>query len=470
MSDEAPRPRVREEPIDLSVPRRVHVVGVGGPGMAPLALILAGQGHTVTGSDVVESDTVGILRDGSVAVTIGHDSSLVEGVDVVVHSTAIAPDNPELVGAASLAIPVRHRSGVIASLCGALETIGVAGTHGKSTTTALVAHMLTSCGRDPSCLVGADVPGLRAGARVGESDLFVLEADESDGSIEVYDMDHLILTNVDIDHLDYFGSFEGLVSTMRRVVESVPGVVVLNSSDPMTPSVRCMDGAITRTFGPDPTDDVVVVGIDHIVEGLELELTIDSIPVRFQVPLRGEHNAHNVAAALAMVTALGLDPHDASRSLASFAGVTRRFTVRGRHDGALLVDDYAHLPAEISAAIDAVRTHPEVTGKIVAVFQPNRYHRIASMAGSYADCFVGADRVVITDIYASGTPRIDGVDGRLVWRAIASAHPDMDVVWAPGRRDVIAAVDGWIGDGDCCVSMGCGDIERFPDELMDRRR
>lgn len=470
MSDATPNPRTREDPIDLSVPRRVHVVGVAGPGMAPLALLLAGRGHVVTGSDVRDSPTVRTLRGASVDVTIGHEATLVDGVDVVVHSTAIPADNPELVRAGSLSIPVRHRSGLIAALCGQLDTIGVAGTHGKSTTTALVNHILTRCGRDPNCLVGAEVPGLTAGARIGGSDLFVVEADESDGSIEVLDMSHLIVTNVDVDHLDYFGTFERLCDTMRSVAESVPGVLVMNSADPLTNSVMRPHGASVRTFGVDPTDDVVVVAVDHLADGLGVELIIDAVRCRCEVPLRGEHNAHNVAAALAMVTALGVDRVDACGALATFPGVSRRFTVRGHHNGALLVDDYAHLPAEIAAAIAAVRTHPEVTGRVVAVFQPNRYHRVAAMADAYADCFAGADRVVITDIYASGTPVIEGVDGQMVWRAVAEANPGMDVVWAPERADVVVAVDGHIGAGDACVSMGCGDIESFPDELLGRHR
>ena len=173
----------------------------------------------------------------------------------------------------------------------------------------------------------------------------------------------------------------------------------------------------------------------------------------------------NFAAALAMSIQLGVDPDVACTAAEAFRGVARRFTERGEFRGSLLIDDYAHLPAEISATIDAVRSHPALTGRVVAVFQPNRYHRIATMADSYADCFTHADRIVITDVYASGTQKIEGVTGELVVNAIRSAHHDADVVWAQSRSDTVAAVESWITPGDICVSMGCGDIESFPDDL-----
>ena len=173
----------------------------------------------------------------------------------------------------------------------------------------------------------------------------------------------------------------------------------------------------------------------------------------------------NFAAAFAMAIRLGVDPDVACTAASAFRGVARRFTERGNFRGSLLIDDYAHLPAEISTTIDAVRLHPALTGRVVAVFQPNRFHRIATMADSYADCFTQADRIVVTDVYASGTQKIEGVTGELVANAIRSVHHDADVVWAPTRADIVAAVESWIAPGDICISMGCGDIESFPDDL-----
>lgn len=461
--------RSKEQLIDLSQPVRIHVVGVGGPGMAPLAVMLAGTGHSVSGSDLRNSETIDIVRDAGVNVHIGHDADLVDDVDVVVYSTAIPDSNVELVRAREKAIAVRHRSGLLASLCQQFDTVGVAGTHGKSTTSALLAHMLIATGHDPSAIVGADVPGLDAGARVGASPTFVLEADESDGTLEVLPLRHLIVTNIDVDHLDYFGTFEQLQDSMAEVVSRVEGCVVTNADDDVSVAVMGrVSGRDIRTFGYAQTADVRVNHVASTPDGLDIDLSVRNKKVRCLVPLRGIHNAMNVAAALAMVDALGVDVMSATEALATFEGVRRRFTERGEVRGTLLVDDYAHLPAEIEAAISAVRSHPRVTGKVVAVFQPNRFHRIAAMAEAYAHCFTGADRVVITDIYASGTRPIEGVTGRLVWQAIVDAHPDADVVWAPTREDIVDSVDHYINPGDGCISMGCGDIETFPDDLLRR--
>jgi UDP-N-acetylmuramate--alanine ligase len=466
MSDPLTR-RPRELPVDLSVSRRVHVVGVGGPGMAPLAIVLAGLGHEVSGSDMRESATLDTVRHAGVMVTVGHDADLVNDVDLVVYSTAIPHNNVELVRARDNNIAVHHRSGILAGLCQQIPTIGVAGTHGKSTTSALVTHMLTSCGRDPVAIVGAEVPGLHAGARVGATSLGVLEADESDGTLETLPLAHIIVTNVDIDHLDHFGSFVQLQDVMVDVIARVTGVVVMNADDATSTHIASrVNNSAVRTFGYHVDADVCLQEVTSTRQGLEIKISVSGEVHECVVPLRGLHNAMNVAAAIAMLDGLGVPVVDALHSLGTFGGVIRRFTERGHFNGAVLVDDYAHLPAEIEAALQAMRTHPEVTGRVVAVFQPNRYHRIAEMYASYADCFKSADRIVITDIYASGTTPIPGVTGKLVWQAIRDAHPQCDVVWAATRADVVQSVVEYVRAGDGCISMGCGDIETFPDDVM----
>lgn len=466
MSDPLAR-RPRELPVDLSVSRRIHVVGVGGPGMAPLAIVLAGLGHQVSGSDMRESVTLATVRDAGVQVTVGHNADLVNEADLVVYSTAIPQDNIELVRAREINVAVHHRSGILAGLCQQIPTIGVAGTHGKSTTSALVTHMLTSCGRDPVAIVGAEVPGLLAGARVGSSSLCVLEADESDGTLETLPLRHIIVTNVDVDHLDHFGSFAQLQNAMADVIAGVPGIVVMNADEATSKDIaQRVQNVSVRTFGYDIAANVRLAEVVSTSQGLEIQMAINGEIFACAVPLRGIHNAMNVAAAIAMLDGLGINLVDALDSLKGFGGVVRRFTERGRFNEAVLIDDYAHLPAEIESALQAMKTHPEVTGRIIAVFQPNRYHRIAEMYASYANCFTDADRVVITDIYASGTTPISGVTGKLVWQAIRDAHPECDVVWAPTRADVVRSVVEYVRPGDGCISMGCGDIETFPDDVM----
>jgi UDP-N-acetylmuramate--alanine ligase len=316
-------------------------------------------------------------------------------------------------------------------------------------------------------IVGAEVPGLLAGARVGSSSLCVLEADESDGTLETLPLRHIIVTNVDVDHLDHFGSFAQLQNAMADVIAGVPGIVVMNADEATSKDIaQRVQNVSVRTFGYDIAANVRLAEVVSTSQGLEIQMAISGEIFACAVPLRGIHNAMNVAAAIAMLDGLGINLVDALDSLKGFGGVVRRFTERGRFNEAVLIDDYAHLPAEIESALQAMKTHPEVTGRIIAVFQPNRYHRIAEMYASYANCFTDADRVVITDIYASGTTPISGVTGKLVWQAIRDAHPECDVVWAPTRADVVRSVVEYVRPGDGCISMGCGDIETFPDDVM----
>lgn len=463
-----PSRRQPEELIDLSVSRRCHVVGIGGPGMSPLASLLAARGHRVTGSDMRDSEVIEILRHEGIEISLGHSAAAVRGSDVVTFSTAIPASNVELVEAGTQGIPLRHRSGLLASLCAMTESIGVAGTHGKTTTTALLTHILVSAGRDPSCIVGGHVAGMPVGARHGSGASFVLECDESDGTLDVLPLQNLIITNIDVDHLDYFGSFEQVQLCFVDAAMRTSGHVVANADDLSSRPVIVALAAEKRlrTFGRSSSSDVRIEAVTPTKAGIDISVLIDGQKMMCVSPLRGDHNAMNIAAALAMATSLGVDANTACSGVATFHGVTRRFTERGEFGGALLIDDYAHLPAEIEAAIAAASTHPARTGRTIAVFQPNRYHRIAAMADTYADCFAGADIVVVTDVYASGTAFIEGVTGELVVDAIRAAHPEAHLVWAPTRQDIVDYVAETIQPGDVCISMGCGDIETFPDDLQ----
>ncbi len=463
-----PSRRQPEELIDLSVSRRCHVVGIGGPGMSPLASLLAARGHQVSGSDMRDSEVIEILRHEGIAVSLGHRAEAVHGADVVTFSTAIPASNCELVEAGTKGIPLRHRSGLLASLCAITESIGVAGTHGKTTTTALLTHILVTAGRDPSCIVGGQVGGMPVGARHGNGPLFVLECDESDGTLDVLPLDSLIITNIDVDHLDYFGSFEQVQLCFVDAAQRTSGYVVANADDLLSrPVIKALAAQKRlRTFGRASASDVRIDAVTPTTDGIEVSIHIDGQNTMCVSPLRGDHNAMNIAAAVAMATCLGVDANTACSAVASFSGVARRFTERGDFGGALLIDDYAHLPAEIEAAIAAASSHPSRTGRTIAVFQPNRFHRIAAMADTYADCFDDADIVVVTDVYASGTAFIEGVTGELVVNAIRAAHPTAHVVWAPTRQDIVDFVAETIQSGDVCISMGCGDIETFPDDLQ----
>ena len=458
--------RIAEPLIALDAPITCHIVGIGGPGMSAIGRLLVEMGHLVTGSDLHESEVIDDLRQRGAQISIGHTEAAVHGADVVTYSTAIPSTNVELIEARRIGLETRHRSGMLASLCAATRAVGVAGTHGKTTTTAIITAMTTAGGLHPSSIVGADVLG-DSGSVHGDGSLLVIEADESDGTLDVLPLSCLVVTNIDIDHLDYFGTFDAIKTCFAESIERTPGFVVLNADDEgSTDIVRALgnDNRVT-TFGWSENSTVRITSTQPHSNGTSVEVQIAGQSYRCALSLRGEHNAMNFAAALAMSIQLGVDPDVACTAAESFRGVARRFTERGEFRGSLLIDDYAHLPAEISATIDAVRSHPALTGRVVAVFQPNRYHRIATMADSYADCFTHADRIVITDVYASGTQKIEGVTGELVVNAIRSAHHGADVVWAQSRSDTVAAVESWITPGDICVSMGCGDIESFPDDL-----
>lgn len=450
--------------IDLSRRLRCHVVGVCGPGMSAVAILLARMGHTVSGSDMVAAGIVDSLTAAGVDVRIGHDASLVAGVDVVVYSTAIPQSNVELVAARAAGTPTVHRSVMLSSITAEHVSVGVAGTHGKTTTTALLTVMLRADGRDPSYYIGADVFGL-GGAGLGSDGTLVIEADESDGTAQSLVLDSMILTNVDVDHLDHFGSIERIEEEFAGMVGRLNGVLVACGDDERAVRVaRSTAPSRTRTYGFGARNDVVVSDVVPTDAGITFSVHIDGSDVRVELPLRGAHNALNCAAALAMAASIGVDPAVAARGVAGFRGVERRFIEHGTHRGALLIDDYAHLPAEIEAVLAAARTHPALGGRVVAVFQPNRFHRIASMAGDYAGCFSLADEVFVTEIYASGTERIEGVTGMLVVDAVRTQHDRVN--WAGTREELVSAVDAVLRPGDICISMGCGDISGFPEQLL----
>jgi len=459
--------RVPEPRIDLSQPRRIHVVGVGGPGMSALAIVLHQWGHEVSGSDVVESRTVENLRDMGIAIQIGHSKSNVLGAEIVTYSTAIPADNIEIQHARVLGATVLHRGDVLGSMCATRRSIGVVGTHGKTTTSAVLMHIFKSSGEDVSYVIGAEVRNTGTGASAGASDLLIVEMDESDGTAEVIPVEGLVVTNIDVDHLDYFGSEDAIRDTFAQIVLNATGPIVVCMDDGNCREVlsRVSGEKEVVTYGFSPESNICITSFTDTPDGLMFQIQHKDSTHDVEVPLRGRHNALNCAAALTMALMYGYSLEDSLQTLRSFQGVDRRFEERTEVRGALLIDDYAHLPAEIMAVLTTARNHPRRTGKLIAVFQPNRFHRVAQMADDFADCFTEADLVVITDVYASGTQRIDGVTGERIVRAVRKAHPDSTVVWAPTRHDVITSVLDNLSTGDVCLSMGCGDIGNLPDEI-----
>ncbi|MFM2181484.1 MAG: UDP-N-acetylmuramate--L-alanine ligase, partial [Actinomycetota bacterium] len=444
----------------------VHVVGVGGPGTSAIAIILREMGHDVSGSDVRESRTLDKLRSAGVKVNVPHDPRSVEGCDLVTYSAAVRSTNPELEAARAVGAQVMSRAEMLGWVCARADTVAVAGTHGKTTTTTLLTLMLRAAGVDPGYLIGADVPQLALSAHWG-SGPFVIEADESDSSHRAIKPRATILTNVDIDHLDEHGTFEGIVESFDGYLAEVRGPKVVCVDDAVAARLGAKHGAVTYGIG---AADVSAFNVRFVDGGAQFEVREQAGSFAAEVPLRGEHNVRNFLAAYAMARQLGTEPRTAIDAVRNFKGVHRRFDVRASDGGATFVDDYAHLPAEIAAVLAGVRAESSRWKRIIAVFQPNRFNRMAVMSDAYADAFVDADLVVVTDIYASGTDRIDGVSGRLVVDAVRSAHPSARVEWCEQRVELVDFVAHEAKDGDVCISMGCGDIETFPDEVVARRR
>jgi UDP-N-acetylmuramate--alanine ligase len=456
---------------DLSFPRRVHVVGIGGPGMNAIATCLVQMGHDVTGSDIRESDVIDRMRDLGVRVNIGHDAAVVEGRDVVVSSTAIPANNVERSRAREVGIPDLARAEMLAALCDRRRSIAVAGTHGKTTTTSLLVRTMERAGRRPSFVVGADLLGEGTGARWDDGEFLIVEADESDGTHLRLPLVGTILTNIDRDHLDHYGGFAGLVDGFEKYLGGVVG-----------PRVVCIDDSVIAAIVDRRRDlDWITYGASTRADFHFSHVEAADGVTRFRVtttggqtiavtsPLRGVHNVANATAVIAMASSLGVEPERAVEAIGGFAGVERRFSIIGSIDDITFVDDYAHLPREIDAVLRAARTSGDGWKRIVAVFQPNRFNRMAVMSPEYFDAFDAADLVVIADIYPSGTKPIAGVTGRLVVDAVRVHRPDLEVVYESDRDNLALTVSRLLRSGDVCISMGCGDVETLPREILELR-
>lgn len=453
---------------DLSRPRAVHVIGVGGPGMSALAIALAEMGHRVTGSDIREQSVLDRVRAAGVSVQIGHTREAVHGCDAVTYSTAIPERNIERTEAAARGVPLLHRSLMLAAICSQARAIGVAGTHGKTTTASMLMLMLAEAELRPSFIIGGDVTDMGTGAQWTGGEWLVVEADESDGSHLALPLAATILTNVEPDCLDFYPSFDAMVEGFDRYLGRVTGPKILCIDD-----ARCADLARRHgatTYGLSPSADYSACHIEHRNGTLNFELTYRGDKVgSVALPLRGVHNVQNATGALAMALTIGVSFDVAAASLAKFGGVARRFDMRGVDGGVTFVDDYAHLPGEIAAVLAAARSSGDEWQRVIAVFQPNRFNRMAMMSADYRDAFVDCDIAVVTEIYPSGTQPIPGVSGKLVVNAVLDAHPDSTMVWMPQRDDLIDYLARTLRAGDVCISMGCGDISTLPDEVQHRR-
>lgn len=460
---------------------KIHIVGVGGPGMSAIATVLAEMGHIVSGSDIYDTQVIERLRKVGVKINIGHNVDVIANCDAVTGSPAIPKSNIEYQSAINSDIQVLSRAEILSSICRQARSIGVAGTHGKTTTSSMLTAILIEAELNPSYLIGGDVNDFGRGASWTGSDLFVVEADESDSTHLQLPLSGAILTNVDIDHLDNFQTFDAIRESFNEFISKVNGPRVLCIDDPFCAEIAQQLGATSFSAEVDDTKSKKSVTADYVAS----EIVFNNGAATFTVwrnfsnqkerlgvvtiQLRGIHNVRNALGALVMAIQLGASFSQAVTALAKFGGVARRFDNHGTHHGITYVDDYAHLPNEISAVLAGARDKSDSWSRIVAVFQPNRFNRMSVISHLYADSFKDADLVVVTDIYASGTTKIDGVTGELVVDAIRTAHPKLQVVYQPQRGDLVEFLDSELKSGDLCISMGCGDIATLPFELISRK-
>jgi UDP-N-acetylmuramate--alanine ligase len=467
MSDYLPKPgSIPTLPVpDLSAVRMIHLVGIGGAGMSGIARLMLKMGVRVSGSDLKWSPGLGQLEGAGASVLLGHAAANIDRPDAVVVSTAIPADNPEVVAARDRGIPVLARAQVLAALMRDRRGIAVAGTHGKTTTTSMIAVVLERAGLDPTYVIGGDLNESGSNARYGEGDLFIAEADESDGSFLLLSPEIAVVTNVDDDHLDFYKDREeveaAFVAFCRRA-----GTVVACGDDAATRRVLQASAKQAITYGETGGNDVVVEVVGLSRDGGRCRVSIGGRVVDVAVPLPGRHYLRNAAAALVVANLIGLPPEEAARALGAFTGVRRRFEHRGSSGGALFVDDYAHHPAEVAATLDAART--DGMRRLVAVFQPHRYSRTAALSRQLGESLSAADLIVVTDVYGAGELPVPGISGKLVVDALLEVAPGKRAVYLPRRSDVAPFLAREVRSGDLVLTLGAGDITMVGDETLAR--
>jgi UDP-N-acetylmuramate--alanine ligase len=448
--------------------QQIHFVGIGGAGMSGIAEVLLTLGYRVSGSDHKRNDALERLERLGAKVYIGHAASQIEGAHVVVYSSAVARDNPELQAARQRGIPVIPRAEMLAELMRVKYGIAIAGTHGKTTTTSMVGAVLAEAGFDPTIVVGGRITALGANARLGQGEFLVAEADESDGSFLKLTPTIAVITTIDAEHLDYYRDLTAIREAFLSFVNKVPfyGAAVL-----------CADQPDIQALVPRVEKRVVTYGLNGPADLVAAALRLEGLTARFEVLHRGESlgelglqvpGAHNVANALA-ATAVGLDLEIAfpviQRALGIFSGVQRRFQVKGEVEGILVVDDYGHHPAEIRATLAAARRGFD--RRLVVVFQPHRYTRTYHLRAEFLTAFEDADVLVITDIYPAGEPPIPGVHAQALAEGIA-ARTDREVRYVGDREELLELLLHTIRPGDLVLIMGAGDIGSVADRVLAR--
>jgi UDP-N-acetylmuramate--alanine ligase len=454
----------------FDTPRRVHFIGIGGIGMSALAFALRERGHDISGSDARDSAMLASLRDKGIHTVIGQNADnlrvLGEPAEAIIFSSAITPDNSERAAATQVNIPQWHRAQLLAYFVNSARfSIAVSGTHGKSTTSAMVAHVLHQCGKNPTALLGAEYPPFGSNARIGDPDLVVVEADESDGSFTLLKPTIAVVTNAEAEHLENYNDDEAeLWRAFQQFVSQAREGVLLNAND--EESYRRLHRQGASTFGISPTEaELQASNVSQKRGRMHYDLfSADSHSGPYELLVPGMHNLSNALAAIQAVSALGIAVEEAARSMESFAGVKRRFQFIGEANDVLVYDDYGHHPTEVSSTLQTAREFLE--RPVVAVFQPHRYSRTSQMGHLFGPSFEAADRIIITQLYSAFETPIEGVSGRIVFDSVREALPGKPLFFAENLEEARRMAAEIVQPGDAVFCMGAGDITTLPPQIL----
>jgi len=460
---------MRALPLSIGI---VHFVGIGGIGMSGIAEVLHNLGYAVQGSDVADNANVKRLRGLGISIFVGHRAENLGEAAVVVVSTAVKADNPEVQEARRQLIPVVRRAEMLGELMRLKWSIAVGGTHGKTTTTSLIAALLDTAGLDPTVINGGIINAWDSNARLGGGEWMVAEADESDGTFLKLPATIAVVTNIDPEHLDHYGDFDALRTAFVNFVENIPfygfAALCIDHVEVQAMIPRVSDRRVT-TYGFSPQADVRAVAFQADTDGMRFDVVITERKTgatrtieNLHLPMFGRHNAQNALAAIAIAAEMGIDDDVLRRALADFKGVKRRFTRTGEAGGVVVIDDYGHHPVEISAVLRAARS--ACKGRIVAVVQPHRFTRLRDLFEGFCTCFNDADAVVVADVYAAGEEPIDGFDrDALVAGLRERGH--RAVAALDGPETLAETVSAMTGPGDMVVCLGAGNITQWANDL-----
>ena len=458
--------------------QRAHLIGVGGVGMSGIARILADRGFAVSGSDARDSPILAGLAARGVLTAVGHDAAnlqlLTGGPTAVVVSTAVRPDNPEVLAARAAGVPVVRRADALAALMTGYRGVCVAGTHGKTSTTSMLTVGLQQVGLDPSFAIGGELTASGLGAHHGEGDIFVAEADESDGSFLSFAPHGAVITNLEPDHLDHHGTAEAYTAVFDQFVDRIEpgGFLVVCADDPGSAALAART-TLRRVVSYGRAESATVRMLDQLAAGGAIVALADGREVLLSLSVPGEHMLLNAVAALAAGVELGVEPQGLADGLAAYTGVRRRFELKGVAAGVTVYDDYAHHPTEVGAQIAAARgvlgsladSMPHRgPGRLVVVFQPHLYSRTASFAEAFGRALGGADLVVVLDVYGAREDPQPGVSGGLIASAVPAGGAT--VLYHPDRTSAASFVAGLLQSGDIVITMGAGDVTSIGPELL----